>query len=341
VRVSTPSQRSRNAGEEGAPKKRRSSYKTEGYSEDEQIRRSIRHYVASGQAFRIYSDAGVTGEFPNLDPTMVKKLWTKKAARYRKIFTRALLDEQSLQRRTDEEILSVRAYLDRRVATIENGNIAEDAIYRSESEDGPIPQPSNCKPSTAHRQGFTQLWWDVEANLIHTITATDRSRIARDADLESAWLDVIFHHGTRLLGLIEDMSLIDVSDPLKKGLNYLIASVNEQRIEDISSGCFRGTVQLLENGLPTGKLPWWLERDEEGKAVFLPRGKEGAYRAVELCLSGLGSQAATRKIYQEGFRLASGKPISRGQIRNMLRSSRVNGSQLALWHRVENLSRCR
>lgn len=326
VRVSTIIQRSGRARATNKSK-RSQRHKVEGYSEEEQIRRAVRYFVSRGLAFRLYSDAGVTGEMPNNDPAMIKRLWQKKSARYRKIFMRTLLDDDSLQRRTADQIASMRAYLERRCRLMEDGTITEEELYGGEqTEIDPHchPHVARIKRRASHRQAFTQLWIDVEADSVSIIGVAERSRLCRDADLETAFLEVLAAHGTRLHGLFEDLSIIDVGDPLKKGVNYMIASLNEHRIEEITSACFRGVIQLLESGLPNGRLPWWLRRDEDGRAQFIEGGKDAALRCIDLYLDGLGKQSVARQLYNEGFRV-NGKPLSRSQIHLLLTSDAITG----------------
>ncbi len=238
----------------------------DGYSEEEQLVRQIRHFVRQGLAFKVYSDCGLTGEYPSNDPRLIRRLLDGKAARYQKIFERTLLDETSLQRRTPEQVASMRAYLAGRVARIKSGLITDDefdplsqlldAPEPDFSEDDSAPgaagasrdadgeavprRPGRPRRRVYFRQAFTQLWKDIEAGLVHTVAVSDRSRLCRAADLESEFLMLLGQHQTRLVGLIEDLSTLDVSDPLKKGFSYLIASVNEFRLEETSGHSFRG-----------------------------------------------------------------------------------------------------
>jgi len=88
---------------------------------------------------------------------------------------------------------------------------------------------------------------------------TTRAPFAKDfVAVDATGADWLVAHGTKLVGLIEDLSTLDVSDPLKKGFAYLIASVNEYRLEETAGHSFRGILQMLESGHPHGRPPWWL-----------------------------------------------------------------------------------
>lgn len=297
----------------------------DGYSEEEQITRQIRHFLRKGLAFKIYSDCGLTGEFPTNDPRLIRRLLEGKAARYRKIYERTLLDETSLLRRTPREIASMRDYLERRVATIKDGLVTDNEF----ADDGDGPEgarrgPGRPRNRVYFRQAFTQLWEDIPSDLVCEVAVSDRSRLCRSADLESEFLVLLSAHGTRLIGLIEDLSTLDVSDPLKKGFAYLIASVNEYRLEETAGHSFRGLLQLLESGHPHGRPPWWLVRDAEGRAVEMPEYVRYARRVADLYLAGLGVSAIETRLHQEGV-VVGGQPLTTRMIRYVLESDATSG----------------
>ena len=110
--------------------RRRRAVKQDGYSEEEQIVRGIRHFVRAGQAFRIYSDAGVTGEYPNNDPALIRRLLDKKAVRYERIFRKTLLDETSRTWWTSEQVSQLEGYLDGTLASIRRGQVSEAHLIK-------------------------------------------------------------------------------------------------------------------------------------------------------------------------------------------------------------------
>lgn len=295
----------------------------DGYSEEEQLTRQIRHFIREGLAFKIYSDCGLTGEYPGNDPRLIKRLLAGKAARYKKIYERTLLDETSLLRRTPEEIASMHAYLARRVAIIQDGLVTDDEF--ADDATGVVRQgPGRPRNKVFFRQAYTQLWKDIEADCVHKVAVSDRSRLCRSADLESEFLVLLNAHATRLVGLIEDLSTLDVSDPLRKGFAYMIASVNEYRLEETAGHSFRGLLQLLESGHPHGRPPWWLVRDAEGKAVEMPEYARYARRVGELYLAGLGVAAITTRLHAEGV-LVGGQPLTTRMVRYVLQNEAVEG----------------
>ena len=321
----------------------------DGYSEEEQLTRQIRYFVREGLAFKVYSDCGLTGEYPSDDPRLIRRLLDGKAARYRKIYERTLLDETSLLRRTPAQVASMRTYLDKRVAQIKNGlvtdneftpsdddlsdlasdNLASDNLASHElvSSDQTVQRrPGRPRRKVYFRQAFTQLWQDIVADCVCTVAVSDRSRLCRAADLESEFLMLLSQHQTRLVGLIEDLSTLDVSDPLRKGFAYMIASVNEYRLEEICGHSFRGFLQLLESGHPHGRLPWWLLRDVNGRAVEMPAYMPHARRVAELYLSGLGVGAIVTKLHAEGV-LIGGEPLTPRMVRYVLDSDAACGLQ--------------
>ena len=307
---------------------RRAKRTPDGYSEEEQLNRQIRYFAGQGLAFRIYSDAGITGEYPTNDSILIKSLLDKKAARFRKIFERTLLDETSLQRRSDDEVRAMRAYLDRQCARIRQGALSDQEADESDElgERAKLRLRGRPRSRVFYRQAFTQLWRDIGENKVHTVAVSDRSRLCRAADLESAFLGLIAAHATRLHGTIEDLSSLDVSNSINKGFAYLIASINEYRLEEIAGHCLRGILQLLESGKPSGRVPWWVERDEDG-GVHLIEGRDQVVRKiVSLSLMGLGEGAITRKLRDEGD-WVDGKPLTKTQVRYVINSDALQGYQ--------------
>jgi DNA invertase Pin-like site-specific DNA recombinase len=318
VRVSDEAQRSRRSGKKIA----------DGFSEEEQLNRGIRYFIAQGFAFKIYSDCGISGDFPIDDPVLVHRLLQKRASRYRKIYTRTLMDDTSLLHRTPQEIESMRAFIDRQCNRIMQGTLTENDFY--ESDELGVRQArrlrSGGRKRVLHRQAYTQLWRDVETDRIHLIAASDRSRINRDADIETEFLQLLAKHETRLFGLIEDMSALDVSDPLRKGTTYLLASVNEFRLEELAGHCFRGRIQALQQGQTGGKLPWWLERARDGSIRIIPGCDNLARRIVDMYLAGRGYTAIANTLRNEGLRI-KGKRLTHRQINYMLDSDALCGLQ--------------
>ena len=307
---------------------RRAKRTPDGYSEEEQLNRQIRYFIGQGLAFRIYSDAGITGEYPTNDPLLIKSLLDKKAARFRKIFERTLLDETSLQRRSSDDVRAMRAYLDRQCGRIRQGALSDQEADDSEElgERAKLRLRGRPRSRVYYRQAFTQLWRDIEDDKIHTVAVSDRSRLCRAADLESAFLGLIAAHETRLHGTIEDLSSLDVSNSINKGFAYLIASINEYRLEEIAGHCLRGILQLLESGKPSGRVPWWVERDDDGRAVLIEGRDQIVRKIVSLSLMGLGEGAITRKLRDEGD-WADGKALTKTQIHYVITSDALQGYQ--------------
>lgn len=326
VRVSTIKQRSAKAHDDKFTKSGRK--KDEGYSEEEQIRRAIRYFVREGIAFKIYSDAGVGGEYPNSDPALVKRLLGKKATRQKRIFGKVLLDETSRTRRSAEDIARLEAYIADRVKQIENGGVTEDELYTPSSsmseELGKRRRRGPSRRKAFFRQGFSQLWDDIRADKVYVVAATDRSRLCRDADLEMAFLETMAKHNVKIKGLIEDLSSLDISDAVKKGINYMVASLHESRLEETATAVFRGKIQKLESGEIYRQLPWWLTRDSK-RNILLPEDKKAvAKRIVALFLAGHAEGSIYRRLRAEGITV-DGKSLTIGKVRNLITGESVLG----------------
>jgi DNA invertase Pin-like site-specific DNA recombinase/uncharacterized protein YozE (UPF0346 family) len=321
VRVSDDAQRSAKSGKTVA----------DGFSEEEQLHRGVRYLISKRFSWKVYSDCGISGDYPVDDDGLVRRLLQGRAARYRKIYTRTLLDETSILRRTAAELLSMNAYLDRQCGKILQSNVSEEQIY--EADDLTVRQRIRLRgrprKHVFFRQAYTQLWQDIEQDKVHMIAVSDRSRLNRAADLETEFLQRISQHGVRLHGLIEDLSTLDVSDPLRKGTTYLLASVNEYRLEELAGHSFRGRIQAMAEGNTSGRLPWWLRRTKEGKSELIPGADEIVRQIVSLYLSGLGFAAVATRLDEENVRV-DGKRLTSRQIKYMLDSDALVGVQWQL-----------
>ena len=321
IRVSDDGQRSSKSGKAVA----------DGFSEEEQLQRGARYFQSKRQAYKVYSDCGISGDYPVDDEALIRRLLQGRAARYRKIYTRTLLDETSRLHRSAAEIASMETYLEKQCVKILQSNVSEADIY--ESDDLTVRQRLRLRgrprKQVFFRQAYTQLWRDVEGGLVHTIAASDRSRLNRAADLESEFLQRLSQHTVRLHGLIEDMSVLDVSDALRKGTTYLLAAVNEYRLEELAGHVFRGKIQSLQEGNTSGRLPWWLRRTKQGKGELIPGAAEVARKIVNLYLSGLGYAAIASRLERENVRI-EGKGITSRQVAYMLDRDALIGIQWQL-----------
>lgn len=326
VRVSRERQRS--AESKKKKKTRKVRYKEDGFSEEEQVRRAIRYCLEHRLAFRIYSDCGVTGEFPSDEPALIARLLKKKAARFRRSFEKVLLDDSSISRRTPVEVASLKRYVEKRVETIMRIGTTEEEAFATCETDGEAKsrraRRGRHRRRVYHRQGFSQCRRDIQNGRVHTVGASDRSRIARDADMETEFLEQLHEHGVRLVGFIEDMSGLDVSDPFKKGLNYLIASVNEARLSEITTNVLRGQVQRLESGRHTGRLSWWFEEDEDGNATLVPENVAIVHKILGLYLGGRGITAIATRLIEDGD-LVKGIPLTHRQVVEVIDADTITG----------------
>ena len=328
VRVSGDRQRSGRAKAEVADEDKHPAQKQDGFSEEEQIKRGIRYCVLHRLAFKVYSDAGVTGEFPNNDPALIQKLLKKKAARYRRIFTKVLLDETSLSRRSAQEITSLRNYMEARCSTILRAGVTEEEAYQPASSESQIRsfrrRRGRTRKRVYYRQAFSQLWSDVEANATHSAAACDASRICRDPDLHVAFLQLLSDHNVSILGIVEAVVALDVEDDMSKGMLYLIASYHASRLVETATTTFRGSVQRLESGRHIGRLPWWITKDRKGYPQLVPDRVRIAQKIVDLYLAGHGVGRIGTQLIADGD-LVDGKILTDRKIVEVLNGDTVAG----------------
>ncbi len=322
ARVSDIKQRSQseNTGEDGVSK-----HRGEGNSEAEQIERGIRHYISRGQAFKIYSDASISGDHPNNDPALIRRMYEKKAQRYKRNFLSILLDPVSIQQYTTEELASCKAFMERRVAKIRRGGSEEV----EEDNDAPgAERRRRGRPSQrAHyRRGFSQLWDDGRAGHLHTVSTSDESRLCRDADLFILFLEMLQSQEIELLGLTHAVADLDVSEPMNRAITHLLGAVHESRLRDISSNTWRGKVQGLRQGKPQGILPWYTRKADNGRAILIPEYVEIAQHIIHLSLSGMGTPNICKTLQAEGHQV-KGKWLTKNQIETLLTTDAILGLQ--------------
>lgn len=319
VRVSSLKQRSNRAARRGDTKRNRRKgngrgrrSKEDGYSEEDQLIRGIRYMISKGYAFKIYNDSEITGEFPANKPHLIQRLLKKKTDRFRRVFETVFLDPNSLTRRPPEQVASMRAYLEERICQIESLVTDEASLYTPTGEglNEYVKRSRRGRPRTKamFRQAFTQLLDDIADGFVHLVAASDRSRLNRDADMETEFLQTVASKKVRLVGVIEDMSHIDVASPLKRGISYLLGSINENKLEELATCVMRGKLQALESGRPPGTIPWWLELDDDGFAVLRDDCEQVVRRIISLALMGYGDRLIAGKLREEGVEV-DGKPI--------------------------------
>jgi len=175
-----------------------------------------------------------------------------------------------------------------------------------------------------YRQAFSQLWLDVEADLTHTASACDSSRICRDPDLHIAFLQHLSQHRATILGIVESVIPLDVDDEMSKGMLYLIASYHASRLVETATTTFRGSVQRLESGRHVGRLPWWITKDRKGFPQLVSDRVRIVQKIVDLYLAGHGGGSIGTQLIADND-LVDGKILSDRKIDEVLGGNTVAG----------------
>ncbi|MGC4045060.1 MAG: recombinase family protein [Armatimonas sp.] len=227
----------------------------DGWSIPDQARRVVSYYVGRREAFRVFSDASLSGKLPNNDPGLIDKMLRASAQRYESAY-RAVFRESDYPNDWPE----METHIQRVVAGIKTGLSAEVATSDLE------PIPVGGKRRALFRPALTKLMEAVSNNLTHTLTITDMTRLSRSQSLSASLTDELTEHKVKIVGLVE--SLDWMKDELGGALTAAILSViAEYKLREVCLGSMRGLATMLDQKKPHGTLPYYLRRDENGNAV--------------------------------------------------------------------------
>ncbi|MCW3098482.1 MAG: recombinase family protein [Chthonomonadaceae bacterium] len=238
---------------------------SEGFSVEDQAERAIRYCIAKRRAFRIFADTGLSGSLPPAIPHLVEKMQRKRAARYETIFTNIFLS-QYVTRYSEEQKQGISAYLEQRKVEILSGD-------GSTGED-------DADLTGQIRPGLTCVIHALDD--IDEVVVTDMSRLARSVAITEEVIERIIERRICLTGLIEPISDLE-------GIGtQVVAWQAEQFLFSLTASSIRGTLALLESGrVPcVGNIPWWCDRDSDGRAVPHPVRWQAAREIIDRFLAG-------------------------------------------------------
>ena len=259
----------------------------DGYSADDQIRRGIEHFLRHRQAFRVFSDASLSGGLAINEPNLIRKLAITKANRYEKVFSSLFLYEHS--RYTEGQRRGLRAYLEAQKSEILRGvNLDPDLTDAQPLLDG---------YTAKFRPALTLLFQSLRQ--IHTVAISDLSRLCRSQMLFAELTERLSFHQVGVVGFIESLDYITQDD---LGITaFVLSKVAEMKLREVLSGTLRGLAALLSTGRPHGLLPFWLYRDEDGFARINEARVPAVRRLVDLYLNhGLGHGTIAKQLQREG-----------------------------------------
>lgn len=259
----------------------------DGYSAEDQVRRGVEHFLRHRQAFRIFSDASLSGGLAINEPTLIRKLAISKAARYEKVFSGLFLYEHS--RFTEEQRAGLRAYLEAQKAEILRGVNLDPELT--------VSQPLLDGFTAKYRPALTLLFQSLRQ--VHTVAVSDLPRLCRSQLLFTELTERLGAHKVGVVGFIESLDYLTRDD---LGITaFVLSKLAEMRLREVLSGTLRGLAALLATGRPHGLLPFWLERDEAGFARVVEGRADTARRMVDLYLGGgLGHGTIAKQLQREG-----------------------------------------
>ncbi|MCW3098055.1 MAG: hypothetical protein JWL77_3673 [Chthonomonadaceae bacterium] len=264
--------------------------KSDGWSIKDQVRRLVEWFISKGWAFRIVSDASLSGGAPPDDPALIAAVGKLKRERYAKVFARNFLADY-ITTYTPAQKDTLRKYLDERLKEMKRGvGDLEDRI--SQPDDTPDDTPTKPKwrggePKRDIRPGVTVVrnWYKIT----HCIAITDRTRLSRSAALAVKLAEEIDEYGIALVGVIEPLGRGDSDgDDIAQAV---MGAVAEATLTAVCGNAIRGIDQMLQNGLPHGSLPFWCTRitNDSGKTVRIeenPLGMATIRALIKMALDG-------------------------------------------------------
>lgn len=287
----------------GYPRVSTLAQQVEGFSIGDQIKNIVNEFVDKGQAFRIFSDAGLSGSLPYNDTNLIIRMIEAKKDLYRSVFTRIFLSPTRLQRYSAAQEKSVRGYLEHKMKKLDKGNPdAEDPIEKLDT------RPRVAQKLT-FRPGLTRLIQYLP--YLHTVVVSDLTRLSRNQYLFAEITRNFQRHQTKVVGVMERLDFLnrtseeefDIGPELQA---WFLSKVAELRLRETYLGDIRGLLERLEQGKPIGSKPSWIqsvaEGPDKGRAEIKPGAREAVERVIALFVDeGLGTYEVTSAMTEEGW----------------------------------------
>ncbi len=230
----------------------------DGWSVEDQARRIVAHFVNRREAFRVFSDASLSGKLPNNDPGLIAKMLNASAKRYESAY-RAVFRQSDYP----DEWTQMEANLVKILAKIKTGGAAEIAAIDLETA------PSGSKRKMLYRPALTEMMLAVQRGFVHTVAFTDVTRLSRSNSLSGSLMDDLKDHNVKVIGLIETLDWM--TDELGGAITSAVLSlIAEYKLREVCLGSIRGLATMLGQGKPHGRLPYYLRRDDDKNAHIVP-----------------------------------------------------------------------
>ena len=234
------------------------------------MRSNIAAAVKSGLAFRIYSDAGLSGYYATNDPEVIQQIRENQATLYRQAFEEVILRDAHTWN-TPAQVATMRTFLDHRCKAIAKGEKEALNEWKEEQVDHDWRNVDlvfalryQHNKGARFRPALHALLEEISS--IHSILVTDADRLSRNQMLFVV-LSQLFQREKVKVYSSEGAADWLTGDQMEQQIVGVVYAFQAQnRIKDVKRSVLRGLVGMLRAGRPHAQLPFWLERDEEGYA---------------------------------------------------------------------------
>jgi Site-specific recombinases, DNA invertase Pin homologs len=256
--------------------------KEDGWSAQDQAERGIEYCLSNRLAFRVFSDATLSGKLPHDDQDAINDMLMASKRIYEKAYRNVFFTDK----RYSGDQAAMELWLQNHLKRYDSGELDLETN----------------KTKFNYRPALSELMTQVKRGHIHSVVITDLTRLSRSFNLTQYLTRQFENNGVSLIGLIEDLDFVadsfDLGNKLRATFLQLMA---EHRLMEICVGTIRGQVQLLAAGKPHAQLPHWLERNEQGDAVLIEERAAVVRRIVKFVINNpeLGYQAVCTRLNQQ------------------------------------------
>ena len=243
----------------------------DGFSIDFQVLKVAMHFISKGEAFQIFTDAGISGGAPIDNTEIMREMWGNRADLYQEIFEHVLLSESSVASTPSQRAGMIR-YMEEHCAEMRSGGLSGPRSEGEEISDDEAEVFRSDRP-TEYRPGLTVLVDNLPR--VHTVAVVDMSRLARSQFLFFVLTARFDQHGVQVVGITESLDWMTkrkggiekdaVGNSINRGIGQslmkgILPTIAEYRIREAMLGSMRGIVTMLVQGCPHGSIPFWVKR---------------------------------------------------------------------------------
>ena len=313
--------------------KQRGDERDDGYSIDYQLRSNIQAAINERLAFRVYSDAGMSGFLMTNDQSVMEEVRRAKAELYGAIFDEVLLkDAESWN--TPEQISDMRAFREAHVQDIMRGVKENDLDERQDDlnwrrvEEALIMRYQYRSRRNEFRPALHALQED--ASEVHSVYVTDADRLSRNQLLFVSLGKLFRRSETLVFTSTGAASWFTGTDLTAQLLSVVYPYQAEQKLVQIKQGVMRGITAMLRKGRPHAKVPFWVDRDKQGYAHFVPEKLPVLHHLLQHALGDehIGIARLAQVMEDYGVPSPSGKTWEDTSIAHILNNPWLFGSQV-------------